>query len=229
VEGLDRLGRAVDLLAKERTVHTIIRDDDTGEVITLHAEPHPPLLVLLVQDTGLSRGAASSTIKIPIDADSIELAQSIRKTVRDWCAEIGFPFDGNVCTSLIAWAERYASYYFDQLVGEEKWQERLWIVEGWVHTIESKFDPDDKLEWTDPCPAFITYNDTDGLYQTKRCGARRVLLDGVMQFAVDVNITKMHAECRSCMTTWDGVQGFMSLRMLSNAYSEELDGSGHAA
>jgi len=210
----DRLLDAVDELTRERTVHTTIIDDETGEWLRVHSEKHPPLITMLLEGTGISRGSASSDPGIPIDADALEMYSQMRDLIRLWCKKLGATFDDDLLASIRVWFLAHANAVRAGKVSEVIDHDVTRMVEGWVRMILNKFEPDEKREWTDPCPALIPVENEFGVH--KRCGARRVWVNGDERFAIQLNVTKMTAECAHCHTRWVGVKEIMQLRHETN-------------
>jgi len=165
---------------------------------------HPSLLELLISGTGSASGHGSSEPGVPIDADALELWAQIRDFAADWCRDARVPFRRDeLAGSLKTWAARFEALN----VADEVYHDRVRQVDSWGTWIEAKFNPDVKLEWTKPCP-------------NPDCGVRRIAtltpLGVVEQFAIEVNVTKRAAECRSCGARWYGEQGLKELAFLSN-------------
>jgi hypothetical protein len=71
----------------------------------------------------------------------------------------------------------------------------------------------------DACPALI-HTDTG---DTHRCDARKHLDDGELKSAIDLNVTRLIARCRTCGTRWEGERGLMQLRYETNLRNLEQD------
>jgi hypothetical protein len=228
---------AVDALTQLRRVDTLITDDDTGEELETHTEWHPSLLHLLANGTGISRSeAGSAEVKLPIDADAIELLTQVGDLIRLWCRKLGVDYDGTdvdtMTRSIRLWYVAHTNAVRAGTVSEEVDHDVTRMVEGWVRMIEAKYAPDKKREWTEPCPAFVlsptmtgdTKAEAAGVFNAVvRCGAKRVKVGGVERFAIVFNVTKMIAECIVCGTKWEGLEGINSLAVMGNKYAEERE------
>lgn len=207
---------AVDALTKVRKVHTTIQDDDTGEWLGIHTEEHPALLTLLVTGLGMPNRSGSSDIKIPIDAEALELWAQVRDLIRLWCKKLHAPFGEDLPASVRVWFLAHTNAVRAGRVSAEVDSDVTRMVEGWVRMIENKFDPPEKREWENHCVAEIHYTDADGAIQSRRCGARRINLGGKEEFAIALNVTTLVAECRECRTKWIGEKQLRELRFLTN-------------
>jgi len=219
---------AVDLLTKERIVHTTITDEETGEWLRVHSEEHPPLLTLLIEGTGITRGAASSAIRIPIDADALELYSQISDLAKLWCKKLGAVWAGDdLLISIRRWYLAHHNAVAAGVVSEVVDHDVTRMVQGWVRMIETKFEPPEKREWKEPCPAYIEDRNEEGeVTGHHRCGARRIVENGEERFAIILNVTALTAECGSCKCKWEGKTGFAMLRYetnLRNAEKAEAD------
>lgn len=206
---------AVDALAKDRVIHTVqTRDDGT---MRFFAVTHPPLLTLLLEGTGITKSAKSSDLKIPIDADGLEIWGQIRDLLHVWSKQLGFVYLGDdLIATLQAWHKEHERQFRAHHVNEQTDGDVTRMVQGWVRMIEGKFDPPQKLEWKAPCIAVVPEIGVDGELTFAQCGARRILLGDVEAFAIEVNVTTMTATCRSCGATWVGERELMELRFLTN-------------
>lgn len=208
---------AVEQLTKPRIVHTTITNDDTGEWLGVHSEQHPPLLILLLEGTGITRSAASSDIKLPIDADALEMWGQVRDLIKLWCKKLHAPYqDSDLTLAVTSWYIAHTNAVRAGTVSATTDEDVTRMVQGWVRMIESKFDPQEKREWKNHCVADITNRDEHGLETTRRCGARRILIDGSEGFAIQLNVTTLTAECRRCHTKWVGEKELATLRFLTN-------------
>lgn len=210
---VSQLTEAVDALTLERIIPTSQIDDDrlgwwSKRWLHVHTEVHPPLLTLLIEGLGIPRRAGSSDVKIPVDAEALELWAQIRDQVRAWSS--GFsPFTSdNLILSTRLWFHAFVNRVRDGRVGFEQEQDVLHTVESWVRMIEGKYDRDEILEWKDRCVAQLP----DGSW----CHARRILMGEVENFAIEINVTKQVATCRACGTEWVGFAQMAELRFLTN-------------
>lgn len=209
------LNDAVKALTSERVVYEIVKNDDGTQrwFMTTHA----PLLVMLLVGTGLSKAPKSSDVRIPIDADALEIWGQIRDQLRAWCAHTGDVFDpDDLAVSLNRWRASHAAHVRAGHIDAEEHLDVTRTVQSWVRMIENKFDPPTKLEWKAPCVAVVPVTGEDGELGFGQCGARRIILGGVEAFAIEVNVTTMTATCRSCGATWEGERELMELRFLTN-------------
>lgn len=219
---------AIDKLTRDRQVPTTIVDEDTGEWLEVHIETHPPLLTLLREGTGITSGTGggSSDPGAPIDADALEIESQIRERVSTWCGWLTLQYDRhNLAGSLRRWYGAHMRELQDARVSELTHLEMTRTVEQWVRMIESKFDPDKKREWTTPCPALVPAvwgDESDPTY--RRCGAHRVIVDGLERYAITVNVTRRFAVCASCGTRWEGLGGLEQLRAAADEAAEEQEG-----
>jgi hypothetical protein len=212
----DLLLDAVDALTKKRSIHTTITDDETGEWLKVHTEIHPPLLTMLMDGASSQGGSKSSDPGIPIDAAALEMHAQIRDLVRLWCKQSGtvwWPYD--LLYAVRAWYIGHVNLHRAGKVSDEADRDITHMVQGWVRMIESKFDPQDKSEWTFPCPARVMDD------EPHRCDARRVTIDGVERFAIGLNLTLWTAECVVCGTKWSSSKAIQELRYESNVWEQE--------
>jgi hypothetical protein len=212
---------AVDKLTKPRKISTVIKDDLTGAWLDVHTEEHPPLLQLLNEGTGAGRGSKTSDIRIPIDADALELEQQIFDLTKLWCKQLGASFIGDDLPSSVRhWYLAHTNAVQSGKVREMIDRDVTRMVESWVRMIEFKFEPEEKREWTDACPAWVETPDPDGGLSTySRCGARRIRTDTEERFAIQLNVTTMTAECSECRTVWQGLEGVKELRYDTNVWN----------
>jgi len=221
----DLLLDAVDALTKPRQITTVQKDDDTDAWLNVHTETHPPLLELLIEGTGVTRGSPSSEIRIPIDADALELWAQVHDLVRLWCLQLDASFVGDdLMLSVRHWYLAHANAYRARKISDVTDKDVTRMVQGWVRMIENKFDPPEKREWMDPCPAYRVVRGVEGAeVGHRRCGARRIVVQGEERFAIQLNVTTMTAECGSCKSSWSGSRGLSQLRYETNLYQIELD------
>lgn len=213
----DPLLYAVEALTMERTIHTTITDDD-GAWLRIHSEQHPPLLTMLIDGTGQSRNAGSADPGIPIDADALEMWGQVRDLIRLWSKQLGVAFDGDdLLGSVQRWHSRHDALVRSAGLSEEINRDVTRMVEGWVRMIEQKFDPPEKREWKDACPAWVRLPDGT----QRRCGARRVVKNGEERFAINLNVTTLTAECSTCGEKWVGERGVAMLRYETNLWEME--------
>jgi hypothetical protein len=85
-----------------------------------------------------------------------------------------------------------------------------------VTQIEGKFEREEKREWQDACVNEVVAPDEDGALRLRKCGARRIELNGVETFAIELNVTTLTATCRQCGAVWQGQDGLAELRFLTN-------------
>lgn len=191
-----------------------VEGTETQVTDEFHRQVHPPLLLLLLNDTGISKSARSSELKIPIDADALELWMQIRDMIRLWCRQLDATFEADdLPHSLYNWYLAHTNAHRTGRISNTIDHDVTRMVEGWVRMIERKFSPDEKREWTDPCPAYLPVRNVDGDNIGDRvCGARRIVVDGIERFAIELNVTTMTAECARCHTQWVGERGVLDLR-----------------
>ena len=216
---------AVDELTQPRMIHTTIKDDDTGGWLGVHSEEHPPLLVLLLEGTGLGKAGRSSDVRIPIDADALELWGQVHDLIRLWCKQLDATFVGDdLLVSVRHWYLAHANAVQAGKISEVTDHDVTRMVQGWVRMIERKFEPDEKREWTKPCPSQLPVLDIDGeLVGYRRCGARRIVVGGEERFAIQLNVTTLPAECGRCHTRWEGERALMDLRYQTNRMQLEAE------
>lgn len=219
----NRLLDAVDQLTKPRTIHTTIFDED-GKFKEIHSEKHPSLLELLLAGTGLTRKAATSELRIPIDADALEIWAQIRDLIRLWCRQLDATyFKDDLQRSIRNWYLAHLNAFTGSKISETTDRDVTRMVEGWVRMIENKFDPPEKREWKEACPAHVRVTDIDGNeIGWRRCGARRIVVNGEERFAIQLNVTTLTAECGRCHCQWVGQRGIMQLRYETNLRALEL-------
>lgn len=208
-----QLAEAVDALTIERIIPTSQIDDDmlgwcSKRWLHVHTEVHPPLLTLLIEGLGIPRRGGSSDIKIPVDAEALELWAQIRDQVRSWSSGVNAFSSDHLIKSIRLWHQGHAKRVSAGIVLFEQEQDVLHTVESWVRMIEGKYDRDEILEWKDRCVASLP----DGT----RCHARRILMGEVENFAIEINVTKQTATCRACGTEWVGFAQMTELRFLTN-------------
>lgn len=206
---------------------TRTRGDQTPEAVGMgvHRETHPPLLLMLMQGISSQGGSPSPDPGIPIDADALELWAMVRDLVKLWCRQLDATFTGdNLLGSINNWHLAHRNAHRSKRISDVIDHDVTRMVEGWVRMIESKFDPPTKAQFEWPCPAMVPTRDADGTeIGYRRCGARRLVVDGEERFAIALNWTTLHAECARCKTAWDGERGFMNLRYESNLYEAEKE------
>ena len=214
---------AVDLLTKDRNIHTVQEiPSGSGLWMKRHTETHPPLLVMLIDGTGITPSGKSSDPGIPIDADALELWAQIRDIVRLWCKQLVITFDQDeLLASVRRWYQVHANRVRAGLTSDVIDRDVTRMVEGWVRMIENKFDPPEKREWKASCPAWRQHIQESGEDTWSRCDARRVIVDKVERFAITLNITAWTAECCVCGTEWKTSTALQDLRYESNLWELE--------
>ena len=215
---------AVDLLTLERKTPIVKAiPAGSGTWLSKHKETHPPLLVMLLEGTGITGGGKSSDPGIPIDADALELWAQVKDIIRLWCKQLVVPFDqDNLELSIRRWYQIHTNRVRVGLTSEVIDRDVTRMVEGWVRMIENKFDPPEKREWTDPCPALVPQRNENGdEIGHHRCGARRITANGEERFAIQLNVTTMTAECGRCHTRWVGERDIATLRYETNLWDQE--------
>jgi hypothetical protein len=211
----DDLLDAVDLLTKDRFIGTWV-PDAAGE-LRVHTEKHPPLLRLLIDGNGFSRRHASSETPIPIDPDALEILAQITDRVRIWCRVLHVAFDGEeLLSTLRRWYLHHANRVRSGQVSETIDLEITRTVQSWVRMIENKFEPQEKREWQHACVNEVAAPDEDGALRLRKCGARRIVINGQEQFAIELNVSTLTATCRQCGGEWVGREGLSELRFLTN-------------
>jgi hypothetical protein len=216
---------AVDLLTRDRFIGTWV-PDDAGE-LRVHTEKHPPLLRLLIDGTGISRGPKNSDKPLPIDADALEMLWQVRERLQLWCRALRVAFDGDeLLSTMRRWYAHHANRVRSGQVSDEIDANITRTVQSWVTQIEGKFVPEEKREWKEPCVGNVTVTDESGNVEIRKCGARRVLIErrsrnGALvgheeQFAIELNVTTLTATCRQCGAVWQGKDGLAELRFLTN-------------
>lgn len=214
---------AVDALTEERQVRTVVPNAKAGKGPKVHTETHPPLLVLLIEGTGITRKeGGSGEVAIPIDADALEMEWQIRDCIRLWSKKLGVEFDpDDLLGSIRRWYSAHMLWQETPGKGETH-RDVTRMVQGWVRMIESKFEPDEKREWTHACPAWVPYPNADGDgVMVRRCGVRRIVVNGDERFAIQLNVTKLTAECARCGTKWIGEEGLTYLASQTDAFAAE--------
>jgi len=213
---------AVNQLIYPRLVHTEIHND-AGGIDRIHTEEHPALVDLLEHGTGSSNRGRSAGIRIPIDAEALELWAQIRDQVRLWLRALGATWTDDLKHDLNTWHTHHEDAVHRGNVTPAAHTIIARRLDAWVDRIDAKYDPDEKREWTSPCPALIPIVDADGndTDELRRCGARKVLIDGELKSAIDLNVTRLTARCRRCRTTWEGERGLKQLRWETNHYDDE--------
>lgn len=220
----DRLLDAVDQLTLERTIHTTITDDNGG-FVRIHSEKHPPLLTLLLEGTGQGKVGRNSDIRIPIDADALEMWGQVRDLIKLWSRQLDTTFDaGDLARSIRNWYLGHSNAHRAGKISDSIDHDVTRMVEGWVRMIEAKFDPPEKREWTDACPAYVETRNIEGtVIGHRRCNARRITVNGEERFAIQLNVTTLTAECGRCKCKWVGERGIMSLRYETNLWKMERE------
>lgn len=189
----------------------------------VHKETHPPLLVMLMNGISSQGGSPSSDPGVPIDADALEIWAQIRDLIKLWCRQLDATFTGDdLLGSIQRWHLAHTNAYRARKFSDVIDRDVTHMVEGWVRMIETKFDPPPKGDFTDYCPAYVPTRNVDGdEIGHRRCGARRILVDGDERFAIQINWKTLTAECGRCHCRWSGERGFMMLRYESNRYALE--------
>lgn len=220
----DRLLDAVDQLTLERTIYTTITDDNGG-FVRIHSEKHPPLLTLLLEGTGQGKVGRNSDIRIPIDADALEMWGQVRDLIKLWARQLDTTFDqADLNRSIRNWYLGHSNAHRANKISDSIDHDVTRMVEGWVRMIENKFDPPEKREWKDACPNRVETRNIEGtVIGSHRCGARRVVVNGEERFAIHLNVTLLVAECARCHAKWVGERGIMTLRYETNLCAIERE------
>lgn len=200
-------------LTKPRVINANITDA-RGAIQGIHSATHEPLIDLLENGTGTSRG----TNRIPpgsrylIDEDALELWGEIRDTVRVWGEQLKAPWFDDLSIDLQCWHEHHKAAAVRGRVSDELQDTIERTVARWVGSIERKYDPDRKIEFTQPCPAvFRDYDEDGGFVDQYACERLRVVAGGVERAAITINLTRAEAECLACGTKWEGERALRSL------------------
>jgi hypothetical protein len=219
---------AVAQLTKPRLIHTEIRNDHGG-IERLHTEEHKPLIDLLedidAMQSGGGRGGASHT-RTPFDIEAHELLKEIRQQVRTWLRQLHATTSRDLKGELTLWHTHYDNAVLRGHLSLEEQRAIARKLDGWVNRIEAKYDPTDRLEFTDPCPAIIRNDAGD----PRRCAARKVRRDSTSRDdhadwvpAIEIDITRRTARCLACGTRWEEERGLMQLRYEANLAALEAD------
>jgi len=188
----DRLASAVYRLTEEQP-EAVSAYDDNGKFLGVHTVTHAALLDVLMNGTGVTRGARTSETRIPIDADAIELLANIMNTLREWCRWMPFTYTRNDPISTVTeWHTTHSRRVRDGQLTDEGQRIAVATVERWVESIESKFNGRDDSDITDPCPI---------------CDARRVVINDEERFALYVDWRRKFAVCFNCGREWWGETG----------------------
>ena len=207
---------AVEDLTAPRKVTTVIKDED-DLWIGVHTEQHPSLLELLLNGAGIPARGKSTDVKIPIDAEALELWGQIHDLTRVWCRCLKVVFDHDDLPRTVArWYLAHANAVRSGRVSAEIDQDVTRMVEGWVRMIMGKYNPIEKHEWLDACVAQVMGVNNEGEMETATCGARRIILNGLEEFAIQLNVTTRTASCRACGTVWAGENRLSELRFWTN-------------
>lgn len=199
-----RLADAVKLLTEARTEYTTITDDD-GTWLRVEAVEHPSLLEQLIKGTGAASGAGGSGSGIPIDADALEMVAQIRDTLRQYAIWLPFEYTRDLELAVQNWAEKTSDWVRDGHMSDEAEHDATRYAESWVRQIQSKFEPDKIIDWTDPCYS---------------CGNRRIEVDELERFAIRINLTQKTADCAGCGKKWTGLEELKQLRYLTNVAND---------
>lgn len=217
---LPAISDAIDQLTRPRLIHTEIRDNGHGGITSIHTEQHPPLIDLLEHGTGSTNRGRSSGIRIPIDAEAHELLKEIRHQVTQWRRNYRLhPTRAGLKADLRHWRTHHEAATLRGDTDEVETRAILRKLDQWVDRIDAKYDPDQHREWMDACPALIRNEAGD----VHRCDARKHLDDGELKSAIDLNVTRLIARCRTCGTRWEGERGLMQLRYETNLRNLEQD------
>ena len=232
------LKAAVDALTQPRILHTTQPDPRTGQPRVRSIE-HPALIDLLENGLGVTgRGSGtggSGGMPGAVDAGALETWAQIRDQVRTWLKQLRAPWSDDLKADLRLWHEHHTIAAAQGRISGEKLETVERIVVAWQERIERKYDPDERREWTEPCPAVLEHDERTG--RIRRCGARRIKLEGTLQFAIALNVTRREAECRACKTRWEGERELIHLRYETNlvdlertlAEADQHDRSGELA
>lgn len=202
-----RLDEAVKLLTEPRTEYTTITGDD-GTWLRVETVEHPSLLEQLITGTGASAGMGGSGSGIPIDADALEMVAQIRDAMREYLVWLPYKYSRDLEWCLRNWATKVHDWVRDGHMSEEAEYDATRYAESWVRQIQSKFEPDKNLDWTDACYL---------------CGHRRIQVDEMERFAIRINLTQKTAECAGCGKRWSGVEELKQLRYFTNLLAEKDD------
>jgi hypothetical protein len=187
-----RLGTAIYRLTEEQPEAVSAYGDD-GRFLGIHTVTHAPLLDVLANGTGITRGARTSETRIPIDASAIELLASIMNTLRDWCRWMPFSYTRNdPIGSTKEWHDTHMRRLKDGQLSDEGERIAVETVESWVLAIENKFNGSDDSDITDPCPL---------------CNARRIVINDEERFALYIDWRRQLAICYNCGAEWWGQKG----------------------
>jgi hypothetical protein len=145
--------------------------------------------------------------------------KEIRHQVRGWLRAYHATTSRDLKYELALWYLHHDNATHRGHITEPEHRAILRKLDQWADRIDAKYDPDQHREWMDACPALI-HTDTG---DTRRCDARKHLDDGELKSAIDLNVTRLIARCRTCGTRWEGERGLMQLRYETNLRDLEED------
>lgn len=178
------------------------RDDRPDAPRDLRTAYAPPLLALLCESlgstTGGGRGGAEKRTRSIIDADGLELWETITETAqvlyhRETDSRL-YRGSKDPRDLLKAWLPLFLKRMYREIRPDEDKKEQkqvLGTLTGWVRTIEDKFDPPRKIEILVECPVCGKRRYLDGLGDESSAMVAEVSSSGSVRIV-----------CRSCKKVW---------------------------
>lgn len=197
----------------EPSVEYVTQETDQGRVSTKITTP--PLITQLLNGPSGARGPKSASTPLPVDAEALEIAAQIREQVVMWSRRLHVRPKVNLVAATIDWYSAHAAAVRNGRFTSDDDLAATIAAESWVRMIRNKYDGPELREWTGHCVNDVTAWEGDALIR-ERCGARRIVIDGAEQFAIQLNVTEETATCRACGHVWKGQEELMHLRLLTN-------------
>lgn len=171
---------AIDKLTTEYRDAHWLQDDDTDKTAIVRIKRDGLLKQLresIAGGIGSHAGSSDPRTRIPIDAGALELYNQIEENITEWFVEYAKqPVHLDPETNLRQWFILFKVKQEQGRIPHEIEREYLRIVEGWVHSIEAKFDPPKTLELT--VNEFYRSVDSNGNAQYDENGDPIYLMDG---------------------------------------------------
>ena len=198
-------------------------DDGRTPITCVSVVTHEPLLTQLrdavVGGIGSHEGSKAARERIPFDAGALELFDSITRQVNAWY--LGLPGEKEhlyVGVRLTRWYVHFENERRAGKVTLSREADTLRMLEGWVRSIESMFDPPTVFELTNivggrnvpiACPVCGSPRAFD-----RKTGDVMTALVIEYRNLGELTLDKATGMCRACETVWRGRTGVRELRWL---------------